>query len=75
MFTNDSEDADVKLVDFGFARLIQDQPLTTPCFTLTYAAPEVRSLNWFLNHNVALYPTGLYPTEYPAGPIKTYKRQ
>lgn len=41
LFTDDNDDADVKLVDFGFARLIQDQPLTTPCFTLTYAAPEV----------------------------------
>ena len=46
MFTDDSDAADVKLVDFGFARVFSDlQPLRTPCFTLTYAAPEVSVLD------------------------------
>ena len=32
----------MKGVDFGFARLKkEDEGLTTPCFTLHYAAPEV----------------------------------
>lgn len=41
LFTNDSETAELKLVDFGFAKIIGSQPLQTPCFTLSYAAPEV----------------------------------
>lgn len=58
LFTDTSENAKVKIVDFGFARLKPDplkltagkQPdgshttasmLQTPCFTLSYAAPEV----------------------------------
>jgi ribosomal protein S6 kinase alpha-5 len=42
LFTDDSEDADIKIVDFGFAGLKQEnQPMHTPCFTLQYAAPEV----------------------------------
>ena len=42
LLTDDSDDTTVKLVDFGFARIFSDhQPLKTPCFTLTYAAPEV----------------------------------
>ena len=37
-----SEDAEIKLVDFGFARMKPANcGLTTPCFTLHYAAPEV----------------------------------
>ena len=33
----------MKIVDFGFARLYKpgNAPLSTPCFTLPYAAPEV----------------------------------
>ena len=33
----------MKIVDFGFSRLYKAgaQPLSTPCFTLPYAAPEV----------------------------------
>lgn len=39
---NNSEEAVVKLVDFGFACLKPDnQPMQTPCFTVSYAAPEV----------------------------------
>ena len=35
----------LKVVDFGFARLLSDESmaLTTPCYTLAYAAPEVLS--------------------------------
>ncbi|XP_077522827.1 ribosomal protein S6 kinase alpha-5-like isoform X2 [Amblyomma americanum] len=43
LFTDSSENATIKVVDFGFARLKpQDsQLMKTPCFTLNYAAPEV----------------------------------
>lgn len=42
LFTDDSEQADIKIVDFGFAGLKQEkEPMHTPCFTLHYAAPEV----------------------------------
>jgi len=42
LFTESSDNADIKIVDFGFARLKQEnKPMLTPCFTLHYAAPEV----------------------------------
>lgn len=42
LFTSDDADADIKVVDFGFARLKQEkEAMHTPCFTLHYAAPEV----------------------------------
>ncbi|KAL5010745.1 hypothetical protein ScPMuIL_013050 [Solemya velum] len=42
IFENESEGAEIKIVDFGFARLnTENQKLRTPCFTLPYAAPEV----------------------------------
>ncbi|XP_070578198.1 ribosomal protein S6 kinase alpha-5-like [Ptychodera flava] len=43
LFKDKSDDTELKIVDFGFARTKPDnnQPLTTPCFTLHYAAPEV----------------------------------
>lgn len=49
LFADSSENARIKIVDFGFARLKPDQKvlqnkqqmLQTPCFTLSYAAPEV----------------------------------
>lgn len=45
MFKNSSEDSVIKIVDFGFARLMPDKEkdgsMKTPCFTLHYAAPEV----------------------------------
>lgn len=33
----------MRLIDFGFARFLPSagKPLTTPCYTLHYAAPEV----------------------------------
>jgi ribosomal protein S6 kinase alpha-5 len=42
LFTDDSEEADIKIVDFGFAGLKhENQRMHMPCFTLQYAAPEV----------------------------------
>ncbi len=43
LFTSTAENSSIKVVDFGFARVLAaDNPtLTTPCFTLGYAAPEV----------------------------------
>ncbi|CAD5207109.1 unnamed protein product [Bursaphelenchus okinawaensis] len=43
LFENDTPEATIKLIDFGFARLLPNtyEQLTTPCFTLAYAAPEV----------------------------------
>ncbi|XP_065346677.1 ribosomal protein S6 kinase alpha-5-like isoform X1 [Cloeon dipterum] len=45
LFTDSSDNADIKIVDFGFARLTQEnEPIMTPCCTLYYAAPEVLNL-------------------------------
>jgi len=43
LFMDESEDSEIKIVDFGFARLKpeKEQTMKTPCFTLHYAAPEV----------------------------------
>lgn len=42
LFTSMDDGAEIKVVDFGFARLKEEkEPLHTPCFTLHYAAPEV----------------------------------
>ncbi len=53
LFTDDSDAAEIKVVDFGFARLkpklernsnnpgAVPEGMRTPCFTLQYAAPEV----------------------------------
>lgn len=43
LFESEEPDAKLRLVDFGFARLLPSatEQLTTPCFTLHYAAPEV----------------------------------
>ena len=44
MFASDADDAELKVVDFGFARLKPregEEGMRTPCFTLQYAAPEV----------------------------------
>uniref|UniRef100_A0AAY5F1F5 Ribosomal protein S6 kinase n=1 Tax=Electrophorus electricus TaxID=8005 RepID=A0AAY5F1F5_ELEEL len=43
LFTDESESSEIKVIDFGFARLKppDDQLLKTPCFTLQYAAPEI----------------------------------
>lgn len=47
LFTDETDNSEIKIIDFGFARLKppDNQPLKTPCFTLHYAAPEL------LNHN------------------------
>lgn len=42
VFTSNEDDAEIKIIDFGFARLKQEkEALHTPCYTLHYAAPEV----------------------------------
>lgn len=42
MFTDESDEAEIRIVDFGFARLKPNsEGLTSPCCTLQYAAPEV----------------------------------
>ena len=51
LFESTKEDANVKIIDFGFAKRKPDtaafgqqsasKALKTPCFTLNYAAPEV----------------------------------
>ncbi|XP_041132635.1 LOW QUALITY PROTEIN: ribosomal protein S6 kinase alpha-5-like [Polyodon spathula] len=43
LFTDESDSSEIKIIDFGFARLKppDNQPLKTPCFTLHYAAPEL----------------------------------
>ena len=44
LFTDESEEAELKVVDFGFACLKPKDEnclMRTPCFTLQYAAPEV----------------------------------
>ena len=49
LFTSEDDDAELKVVDFGFARMkpnplddeTESSGMKTPCFTLQYAAPEV----------------------------------
>ncbi|CAL8273341.1 unnamed protein product [Merluccius merluccius] len=43
LFTDESENSEIKIIDFGFAHLKppDNQLLKTPCFTLHYAAPEI----------------------------------
>ncbi|CAL8303874.1 unnamed protein product [Boreogadus saida] len=43
LFTDESENSEIKIIDFGFASLKppENQLLKTPCFTLHYAAPEI----------------------------------
>lgn len=43
LFADEGEDSNLKVIDFGFARLCPagSAPLQTPCFTLQYAAPEL----------------------------------
>ncbi|KAK2567650.1 Ribosomal protein S6 kinase alpha-5 [Acropora cervicornis] len=44
LFVDNSDNSEMKIVDFGFARLKpENQPLQTPCFTAAFAAPEVIS--------------------------------
>ncbi|XP_069493551.1 ribosomal protein S6 kinase alpha-5 isoform X2 [Ambystoma mexicanum] len=45
LFTDENDNSEIKIIDFGFARLKpqDNQPLKTPCFTLHYAAPELLS--------------------------------
>uniref|UniRef100_A0A8C9STV2 Ribosomal protein S6 kinase n=1 Tax=Scleropages formosus TaxID=113540 RepID=A0A8C9STV2_SCLFO len=43
LFADESDASEIKIIDFGFARLKppDNQLLKTPCFTLQYAAPEI----------------------------------
>lgn len=42
LYVDDTEDAEIKIVDFGFARQkLEKQQLQTPCFSWPYGAPEV----------------------------------
>ena len=45
LFATTGENSSIKVVDFGFARVHagENPTLTTPCYTLAYAAPEVLS--------------------------------
>lgn len=49
LFTDESDNSELKIIDFGFARLKppDNQPLKTPCFTLHYAAPELLNANGY----------------------------
>jgi mitogen-activated protein kinase-activated protein kinase 5 len=40
LITNEKEQEVIKLIDFGFAKVV-DHGLMTPCFTTYYAAPEI----------------------------------
>lgn len=46
---------ELKLVDFGFAKQNSNSGMTTPCFTLDYAAPEVLVNNSVLNAGATPY--------------------
>ncbi|KAG8449054.1 hypothetical protein GDO86_015925 [Hymenochirus boettgeri] len=49
LFTDECDNSEIKIIDFGFARLKppDNQPLKTPCFTLHYAAPELLNDNGY----------------------------
>ncbi|KAH0502442.1 Ribosomal protein S6 kinase alpha-5 [Microtus ochrogaster] len=49
LFTDENDNLEIKVIDFGFARLKppDNQPLKTPCFTLHYAAPELLTHNGY----------------------------
>ncbi|XP_029453648.1 ribosomal protein S6 kinase alpha-5 [Rhinatrema bivittatum] len=49
LFTDENDNSEIKIIDFGFARLKppDNQPLKTPCFTLHYAAPELLNDNGY----------------------------
>ncbi|NP_001309162.1 RPS6KA5 isoform 4 [Pan troglodytes] len=49
LFTDENDNLEIKIIDFGFARLKppDNQPLKTPCFTLHYAAPELLNQNGY----------------------------
>ncbi|KAL4630406.1 ribosomal protein S6 kinase alpha-5-like [Arapaima gigas] len=49
LFMDESEASEIKVIDFGFARLKppDNQLLKTPCFTLQYAAPEILKYNGY----------------------------
>ncbi|KJE91462.1 ribosomal protein S6 kinase alpha-5 [Capsaspora owczarzaki ATCC 30864] len=46
LFVSNDEDSEVKIVDFGYAKITDNQRfMTTPVFTLQYAAPEILNVH------------------------------
>jgi ribosomal protein S6 kinase alpha-5 len=55
LFSSTADTAQIKVVDFGFARLKPEleSGMLTPCFTLPYAAPEVITIPILLSLRIA----------------------
>ncbi|CAF1659031.1 unnamed protein product, partial [Adineta ricciae] len=52
LFSSSQPDADIKIIDFGFAKKrTKHQQMTTPCGTLLYTAPEVLRAATTLNYS------------------------
>ncbi|KAJ1078644.1 hypothetical protein K5549_000826 [Capra hircus] len=70
LFTDENDNLEIKVIDFGFARLKppDNQPLKTPCFTLHYAAPELLNHSGY-DESCDLWSLGvILPTGVPAAP-------
>ena len=73
MFASDAEDAELKVVDFGFARLKPregEDGMRTPCFTLQYAAPEVLDQSG-LTSGQAIHGSSQSATSPPSNALKS----
>ena len=54
LYANEGDEAELKLIDFGFAKeCVHGSQLTTPCYTPFYAAPEVLKVR-MLQHIIYL---------------------
>lgn len=51
LFTTNSDDADIKIADFGFARFIGDGTLNTPCGSPSYVGKNVITIDFFSSRN------------------------
>lgn len=62
IFTDDSPDAELKIIDFGFAcKISRNEVLKSPCCTFVYAAPEVLKIAKKLSANESrTYPTSSF---------------